>query len=567
MALAAVVALAACSQEEPVQPAPDGRAQRLAFTVADGGYAPNSAATPDAADAADAPATRAAENGYATRFTTSDACGLYIVRSGAVVSANVKLTAAAATGAGAGADASLVWTPDEATGALWYTPGDRYFLYYPWQALPQDAPAAGDSFSPSGSGDPDAEFFAALIAAWTPAADQSDYTTGYTVSDLMTAEAAAGTASGGAVPLAFSMTHRMALAVVEFPQTVYKFTDTSIPDYTVPASGVAFTGPAQPFAADGGVYRYLVNPAAAAPTLAGGYGNGSHEFAFALSNLAAGSYKTYKIDGATAIEKSHTLQAGDYFLADGSLLAKDASAEQVAAAEVIGVVFQIDPARIGAAEKAALEGGGSTAHGLVVAAKGPTGTYLWYYKDGNYDRDETTVGIPNILVGTDAAATFRAADADIEGYKYNQILRTHADRKSDYEAGYYPAFKAAADFGNEVAAPTGTTGWYLPSNGQWFDILRGLGGATLTSSDSFVDWDDGDFYWTGRGNISKTLNDAFQHVATTDKTAFGDGTVYWSSSSASSSDARRVLFYSSGDVYCQWYYKYDLYAVRPVLAF
>ena len=43
------------------------------------------------------------------------------------------------------------------------------------------------------------------------------------------------------------MTHRMALAVVEMPKTVYKFTDTSIPDYVI-ATTADFSGEANPAA-------------------------------------------------------------------------------------------------------------------------------------------------------------------------------------------------------------------------------------------------------------------------------------------------------------------------------
>jgi hypothetical protein len=55
------------------------------------------------------------------------------------------------------------------------------------------------------------------------------------------------------------MTHRMALAVVEMPKTVYKFTDTSIPDYVI-ATTADFSGEAKPCRNTDGTYRYFVRP-------------------------------------------------------------------------------------------------------------------------------------------------------------------------------------------------------------------------------------------------------------------------------------------------------------------
>ena len=552
MALTAfgALSLAGCSQEE--QAVPVGQGQRLSISICDDGYAPADDVRPAlsggcgslAADPAGSLATRATENGYATGFTPGDACGLSIVRDGEVVAANVRLTASA----GAGGTNELVWTPDPAAGELWYASGDCYFLYYPWQAAPQGAPTVGDSFAPSVPGDAGAEFFAALIAAWTPAANQSDYPAGYTASDLMTAEASVGSASGGVVPLTFSMTHRMALAVVEFPRTVYKFDngDTMIPDYAVAASGIAFSGAAQPLATDGSTYRYLVNPAlAAAPILAGGYG-GNREFTIAPTGLEAGSYKVYKVDGGR-VEKNHTLQVGDYFLADGNLLSKDAAAEMVAQAEVAGIVFQTAPSRIGEGEKNAL---GGEAHGLVLAAKNAATNVQW----GPYGTD--IPDLPNIT-------TVAACYGDIDGYS-----NTHTVWAFDgYTANPadYPAFRAVADFNTTHAAPGNTTGWFMPSAGQLWDVLEHLGGVKALA-DQRTNGDQ-EWYGTDPGNdICASLNRWLAHV--TDAAKFGDSyNWFWSSSECSGLDARSWVVGSDGYVFCLWDRKRIDYDVRPVLAF
>ena len=99
---AAVLLAASCEQEELPGVGADGT-QTLAITVTDGGYAP---ADRDGGSPAGVPQTRAVENGYITKFTAGDACGLYIVRGGELAYANVKLTATAAT------DGTLTWQPE-----------------------------------------------------------------------------------------------------------------------------------------------------------------------------------------------------------------------------------------------------------------------------------------------------------------------------------------------------------------------------------------------------------------------------------------------------------------------
>ena len=99
---------------------------------------------------------------------------------------------------------------------------------------------SGKTATPTGSALTDTEFFAPLVSAWQPQDDQSTHAA-YTASDLMTAEGSATTGEDNTLHLSFTMNHRMALAVIEMPNTVkYKFTDERIPDYAVsPATTLA----------------------------------------------------------------------------------------------------------------------------------------------------------------------------------------------------------------------------------------------------------------------------------------------------------------------------------------
>ena len=551
LTLAAAAMLAACSKEEPAPVLPDG-GQRLAFTVTDGGYAPADAPR---LSPSDAPATRAAENGYTTEFTAGDACGLYIVRGDEVVAVNVKLTASAAPG---GTGAGLVWTADASAGTLWHMPGDSYYLYYPWQETPTDAPAEGATFTPSEMGDADAEFFAAMIAAWRPAADQSDYTH-YTASDLMTAEGTAGASADGAVPLAFPMTHRMVLAVVELPVAVYKFGDYPDIDYSTCISEADFTGEAKPCPADG-FYRYLVHPAVGAE-LTATYDDGTkHEFTVSIAgnSLKAGSYKTYKVDGIIVKEyatyaESGVVRIGDFYCtADGGstgyLIPKEADEATVQSATVVGIVFQTDKSRIGAKEKEKL-GGDDKVHGLVMSVKNAATSKTW----GPYGTDE----------GLTKCESKAANYNDISGYGNCEHIRGN---RGNFDS--YPAFKAANEWNTTCPVPSATTGWYLPASGQWWDILQNLGGCPALADESEqTSSDGGNFTWSGQGDVPANLNRWIAHIADGNKNTFSSGDWFWSSSEYSSDRARHWYVGSYGRVYCDWRYKnYDV-DVRPVLAF
>lgn len=166
---------------------------------------------------------------------------------------------------------------------------------------------SGKTATPTGSALTDTEFFAPLVSAWQPQDDQSTHAA-YTASDLMTAEGSATTGEDNTLHLSFTMNHRMALAVIEMPNTVkYKFTDERIPDYAV-SPATTFSGIAQPLRVNDGTYRYLVNHATPAPTIEGHYDEGSKEFTITPSGLSTGSYKRYKVDGAVTTVKDYTMQ-------------------------------------------------------------------------------------------------------------------------------------------------------------------------------------------------------------------------------------------------------------------
>ena len=537
---ALLLLLVSCTQEE--FPAVQDKAQQLTISVTDGGY------TSAVENMKTRVETRAVENGYTTEFTEGDACGFYMVRGGKPVYSNVKLTAEkdAATG-------GIMWKTDGTTLAAGMD-GESYYLYYPYQA-----DMAGKTATPAeGAVMTDAEFFKPLIDGWQPGDDQSTHAA-YTASDLMTAGGST-TGTGNTIHLSFAMKHRMALAVIEMPKTVYKFIDANVPDYTVGAEAT-FTGTAKPLRMADGTYRYLVH--SSMPTIEGCYDGGNREFTIttSASHPVVGEYKRYKVDGAAETIKNVTYaesgiaRIGDFYCTKdngttGYLIPKEADETTVQAAKVVGIVFQTDKSRIGAKEKEKLGGEGNV-HGLVMAVKNIATRQAW----GLFGMDE----------GLTTCRTKADNYNDISGYGNCEHIRTN---RGNFDS--YPAFKAAYDYNTTCPVPATTTGWYLPASGQWWDILQNLGGCpALADVTQQTSPDTGEFLWKSQGDVPAALNKWMENIAVGDKDTFNNLVSFCSSSEHSKYHTWYwILNNFQGMVRCIWADKFDgSDNVRPVLAF
>ena len=535
---ALLLLLVSCTQEE--FPAVQDKAQQLTISVTDGGY------TSAVENMKTRVETRAVENGYTTEFTEGDACGFYMVRGGKPVYSNVKLTAEkdAATG-------GIMWKTDGTTLAAGMD-GESYYLYYPYQA-----DMAGKTATPAeGAVMTDAEFFKPLIDGWQPGDDQSTHAA-YTASDLMTA---GGSTTGNTIHLSFAMKHRMALAIIEMPKTVYKFIDANVPDYTVGAEAT-FTGTAKPLRMADGTYRYLVH--SSMPTIEGCYDGGNREFTIttSASHPVVGEYKRYKVDGAAETIKNVTYaesgiaRIGDFYCTKnngttGYLIPKEADETTVQAAKVVGIVFQTDKSRIGAKEKEKLGGEGNV-HGLVMAVKNIATRQAW----GLFGMDE----------GLTTCRTKADNYNDISGYGNCEHIRTN---RGNFDS--YPAFKAAYDYNTTCPVPATTTGWYLPASGQWWDILQNLGGCpALADVTQQTSPDTGEFLWKSQGDVPAALNKWMENIAVGDKDTFNNLVSFCSSSEHSKYHTWYwILNNFQGMVRCIWASKFDdSDNVRPVLAF
>ena len=267
--------------------------------------------------------------------------------------------------------------------------------------------------------------------------------------------------------------------------------------------------------------------------------------------------------------KADDLKIGDYFYSDGTwsdgglrkiysdgrreIADPKPGPDRSGGKVVIGIVFQTDPYRIGRAEKEALSG---KAHGLVMALRTPTSIapVAWW----KFRLDEQDEGLTKCL-------TKKLRYEDISGYGNCKHIRSNRGSLDDY-----PAFKSAEEYG--VQAPATTTGWFLPSSGQWWDILQNLGSChALAQSDqqnssATEDPDAAGFVWNG--NVAAALNGWLSEVAAEGKSTFDESMMwFWSSSEYSNGYALAWNVTIYGWLKSSHTSKGFRGYVRPILAF
>lgn len=444
MALTAVMTtLAACSQDDELMDAAPKLAQ-IEFEITDGGYGGDEA-------------TRAVEEGFRTKFEAGDECGLYIIDNGKFIASNVKLTAEE------GENGEITWKA--ADGAIsGVTENSKYFLYYPYVSY-------ADSRVSNALGDKDTEVFKELIANWSVYHIQSTYTS-YTQSDLMTATGTPSPETDDKLKVSFRLTHRMALAIIEVPRTVYKFTDTSIPDY-VPTL-VDFTVGDNfllPYRMADGTYRCIVNPIEEtySDRCITGTITGNKKFTIPsekLKDIDKEKYTRFVVGGGAVTEIKHNLQVGDCLMTDGTLKPRseidDGNKDDVAA-----IVFSVGHNQYDNSDYSSTSIGLKKCHGYAVAKEDATSSKCVWGKCGIelklYPLDGEGKKINN----------YTNHDKDWSGYSYTQTIIDKVGGKgnlSTEQDGYPATYYAVVKYPETTSAPATTSGWFLPAVGQMWEV-------------------------------------------------------------------------------------------------
>ena len=275
--------------------------------------------------------------------------------------------------------------------------------------------------------------------------------------------------------------------------------------------------------------------------------------------------------------KADELKIGDYFYSDGTwsdgglrnryddgnMVIADPKPAPVltnpktgASRAVVGIVFQTDKSRIGAKEKEKL-GGEDKVHGLVMCVKNAATNQKW-----------STAW--NISEFPKICATIADSYNDISGYGNCEHIRS-----SHGSFDNYPAFKDADGYNTTCPVPTTTTGWYLPSVGQLWDIFQNLGCVTALADKDQQTSSLNQNSWSSQSKISAAINRWMTYIADENKNVFGNQNFILSSSEFNAFRVKAWSWWSSyngengeDNIICSSVAKEnDDCHVRPVLAF
>lgn len=221
---------------------------------------------------------------------------------------------------------------------------------------------------------------------------------------------------------------------------------------------------------------------------------------------------------------------GDFYMNDGSLVDKDATLTDEQLAACIGIVFTTDVNRIGEGAKAALAAKGVTPHGLVMALTDAADNVRW----GVINVDET---------GLNNYQQLKDTYSNIEGYSETQwIIHNHSNKLLDeYTAFYYVSIYGKTEETIKYAAPYTSTGWFLPSGGNWWDILRNLGQCEALDNSR----QSGSFNLYNGSAAPSTIEHLNSSVSKFDYASRFNNHTYWSSSEYDQNAARQ--FYLDND--------------------
>ncbi len=271
----------------------------------------------------------------------------------------------------------------------------------------------------------------------------------------------------------------------------------------------------------------------------------------------------------TSLNLPSLINIGDFLLADGTILSKDTDEAIVRQADVIGIVFSKNIAGMSDYDKDYLESKGAKyPRGFAMALKDAADnlSVAWYsdLETGAYLRDETEIGFTDALVEGDSYGTFELSDADFSGFEKTCLVKEF--RTDAYNAGYYPAMLAADEYNDYVPVPENATPWYLPSCGQFFEIIRNFADIRFDES-NMLPINDDDFMWENITGIVGAINASMDKVSDNLKDPVNDTGVYWTSTTSSSTQARYVYLDNGWSVICMKANKNESYLVRPILTF
>lgn len=504
------------------------------------------------------PSTWTASSFPKSSFIANDAIGLYVVdKNNQIVESNVKLTL--------GSDDK--WTTSKKFLML---TGYKYFAYYPYKSDAQKVnPSASDASA----------FFASKISSLSLKleADQSDKST-LLAQDFQVAK---GVVAEDASTLKFPMEHSMGLAVLnrESKSLDHFYKLKGYEDYTWSNGSV-------PTTANGTVSGQKLFSTTATQGIMVVAPNSTVTFTNTSTDKDEWKTKSVSITinegnkvyfGEAQLKRQHydetyTMKVGDIYYSDGAMTHQS---EALASGKTpIGIVGYIGSDYWTEKDVVISEkkiGG----HALVMCLKtiGSTGktsigrVYAWYSFSNNIDAGTTKVNSKSLLVNS-YKQSYGSGYAETD----TLIQKWGSAAAAAYQAKIYKTLPANS---------SKCTGWFLPTAGQYYAVMKTLG-APLEGWTGIYDGNKANHpnlgFFSNMTTVTNNINNKLKKVGDSNHTEFfGDiDTWAWTSSEFSSTGAMLIdsgVNNSQGPGSVRFYcYVPDLSkaakgTVRPFLAF
>ena len=520
--------------------------------------------------------------------------GLFVVNDkNKVIAANVQLTY----------DGNSWSLP--ADSKLKFSPKYNYFVYYPYQANLAGLPEVNNTPISDASISSSTQFFAAAIANWKIATDQS------TLKKMNDCDLQIGMASldEDGCKVNFAMEHAMGLAVLnrESKSLDHFYKLNGYEDYTwsngsVPTTANGIISSGQKLFSTTATQGIMVVAPNSTVTFTNTSTNKDEWINKSVPITINKGNKVYSGEAKLKLqhydETTYKMEVGDIYYDNGGITKP--SKDEIAAARkngltTIGIIgylgndYWTEKDVVISSEKSV---GG---HALVMCLKtiGSTGSTKAAQED--YKINKNNGDKVKAYIGTRYA--WYSSNIDVGRTKVNSKSLLVNSYKQSYGSGYTEtnalikigseAASAAQKYNTLPANSTKCTGWFLPTAGQYYAVIKTLGAPF--SDDWTGIWDgnisthpDEGFFsnmTTGTKNITKNINDKLEKVGDSNYTEFFGSINTWAWASSEFSSTHAVYIDSGVDEYkgpgsVRFYYgnlsdgyKTGRVPVRPFLAF
>ena len=525
------------------------------------------------------------EQGPVSEYTSTESFGMFVVnKSRTIVYSNVKMKS------GGGSSATL--TVEDGIDNFYFSKDYKYFLYYPYQEdndlktiVNKDIATTYNTYYKQGATiDADRyatadKFLENVSGNWEVSTTQTDESK-WRDQDLQTAEISLTTNTSTKITTgSATMKHRMGLAIINlaknqktgvvakrfYVDATYYWNTMATATMTVQPSGTfsSASGNTLPLGTSNTRYCILSTTQSTSFTTTSTYTVSAFSASLSSGGADSGNNWTWSGTGTdntvTSIEpaapsttyyawEKYTIAIGDVLYSDGSLSKCTNSAltsVEYKNRKAIALVF-------------------STTTSTADKAKWKHG-YAWALKNSS---TVTTWSSTSTLINT--ATSRNEIISDKDGYTKSQNIKTYATNNGGFNATTYPAVYYALNYSE--TCPSSSSGWYLQSCGQMYDISVNLGGLTTSYDPSRTDR----LFWANPNGINtvsgfntrlQILIDAGRSnvtLITINSTNAG----FYTSSEGSATTAWEQYYVSYTDIYpynktntgLTWY-------IRPVLAF